>query len=218
MYFSKLLGSWLPELVMCEVKSLLLNEPKYIDIGCGDGALTEKIAEILEPSEVYGIDLDRAALLKASRRGIIVAKCDASSLPFKDESFDVATALELLEHLNDPLKALKEAFRILKAEGVFIVETPNAIGCGKKFLADQLKLIMPDLKTMSFDLIDAKRTKGFTPKSLRMALIESGFEVLKVYGVHHPPPGAPALIEEIREESSSIPHIVALAKKSLKVR
>jgi ubiquinone/menaquinone biosynthesis C-methylase UbiE len=50
---------------------------------------------------------------------------DALNLPFKDESFDIVTAFEVIEHLYDPQKALGEIRRILKMDGIALISTPR---------------------------------------------------------------------------------------------
>ncbi len=218
--FSELLGSWVPRAVIEEVKQLLPSKPKYLDLGCGDGDLTSKIAEIIEASEVFGIDNDEKALVKASKRGIVMFKCDLDkhSLPFSDDSFDLITAFEVIEHLANPRNILRESLRILRSGGLLIIETPNAIGCASRFISDQLKLMAISGSTSLKDLLaEAREARGFNPQSLRIELIDIGFRILKIYGVPHVPQGLPSTLvalEEIREhEISTAPHIVAIAKK-----
>ncbi|RLF06638.1 MAG: hypothetical protein DRJ60_04130 [Thermoprotei archaeon] len=219
--FSKLLGSWVPRAVIEEVKQLLPDKPKYLDLGCGDGDLTSKIAEIIGASQIYGIDNDEKALLKASKRGIVTFKCDLDKqpLPFSDDNFDLITAFEVIEHLANPRNMLRESLRVLKSRGLLIIETPNAMGCASRFIADQLKLMVTISESTSLKdlLADAREARGFNPQSLRSELINIGFRVLKIYGVPHIPQGLQStlvVLEEIREyEISTAPHIVAIAEK-----
>ena len=52
-------------------------------------------------------------------------RCDAHSLPFKNEVFDAVVAVELIEHLQSPPKFVKEAYRVLAEDGILIIATPN---------------------------------------------------------------------------------------------
>lgn len=218
---SEVLGSWVPRRVVEEARGLLPLRPSYLDVGCGDGSLTIKVANIIGASKVYGVDIDEKALVKASEKGVITFKCDLSkgSLPFNDSSFDIATIFEVIEHLDDPQNVLREVFRVLRKGGVMIVETPNSMGCVSRFVADQLKLIRLSMMSSKLTnyLSEAREARGFNPRSLRLALIEVGFEVLKIYGVSHPPielPSIPVVVEEIKEDDiSTIPHIIAVARK-----
>src|SRR6266516_2804230 len=71
---------------------------RVLDLGCRSGALTRAY---VEGNEVVGVDVDRAALAEAAKLGIETLWADADEpLPFEDESFDVAVAGELLEHVR----------------------------------------------------------------------------------------------------------------------
>ncbi|MEM0241128.1 MAG: methyltransferase domain-containing protein [Candidatus Nezhaarchaeales archaeon] len=218
---SEVLGSWVPRAIVEKLRGLLPSKPSYLDLGCGDGGLTMKVADIIGASEVYGVDVDEGALAEASRKGVKTLKCnlDEAPLPFNDDSFDLVTAFEVIEHLNNPKHMLREAFRVLRRGGIIMIETPNTMGCASRFIADQLKLatlIIGTPRTSSYP-IEAREAQGFNPQSLRSTLIEVGFEVLGVYGVSHPPielPLIPVIIEEIGELSTSAaPHIIAIAQK-----
>ena len=98
-----------------------------LDLGCGSGALTLRIAQVIGAAEVYGVDIDDEALRIAEMRGIKTFKVDLSKehIPLPDESIDIITALEVLEHLLNPDHMIKEAYRVLKKGGYFLVSTPN---------------------------------------------------------------------------------------------
>jgi SAM-dependent methyltransferase len=98
---------------------------RVLDVGCRTGALTRHYAG---GNEVVGIDVDRDALARATERlGIETLWADVESgLPFDDESFDVAVAGEVLEHLADPVAAVAQVRRILRPGGVFVGSVPNA--------------------------------------------------------------------------------------------
>ena len=103
-----------------------------LDCGCGPGSITCDLAEVVAPGQVTGIDisevqLDRATKL-AGRRGIAnirFERGDIHELPFGDQSFDVAFAHNVLEHLRDPLRALREMRRVLKPGGVVGIHDPD---------------------------------------------------------------------------------------------
>jgi SAM-dependent methyltransferase len=88
-----------------------------LDVGCGEGVLTEQWARRLGPSRrVVGIDLDDPALhAEWARRqapGLEYRVMKAENLPFADGEFDVATAIEVLEHVPDPEHTLSEMARV----------------------------------------------------------------------------------------------------------
>jgi|GEM_PF-3346508 SAM-dependent methyltransferase len=217
---SELLGPWVPRAVVDYVKQLLSRGPKYLDLGCGNGDVTTKIAEAIGAQEVYGVDVDEGSLAKAREKGLAVFKrdLDREPLPFEDESFDFVTSVEVIEHLRNPRFMIREVFRVLRAGGVFLVETPNAAGCSCRFVADQLKLaLLTDRLSMpSGPIIEAREATGFDLVSLGQEMASAGFDVLKVFGFSNAPQWLPLLtvvVEDAEGSLSTAPHIMAIATK-----
>jgi methionine biosynthesis protein MetW len=97
---------------------------RVLDLGCRDGALTQAYAA---GNDVVGVDADRAALAAAAKLGIETHWADLDQpLTFPDESFDVVVAGELLEHLRDPGRLVREIRRVLRRGGTFVASVPNA--------------------------------------------------------------------------------------------
>jgi 2-polyprenyl-3-methyl-5-hydroxy-6-metoxy-1,4-benzoquinol methylase len=92
-------------------------EPRSIlDVGCGEGVLTSKWAERLGDSRIVGIDLEdpklQAEWEKRSRPNLEYRVEEATSLSFADDEFDMATAIEVLEHVPEPEQTLAEMTRV----------------------------------------------------------------------------------------------------------
>ena len=110
------------------VKTLLLEikllKPKIIlDVGCGTGYITNIISNELD-STVIGCDVDNKRIAFAhSNFGQEVIICDITCLPFKNDSFDLIIASEILEHINCIDEALKEIKRIAQKD--IIITVPN---------------------------------------------------------------------------------------------
>jgi ubiquinone/menaquinone biosynthesis C-methylase UbiE len=89
-----------------------------LDIGCGEGVLTVEWAERLRDGRIVGIDLDDPKLKAewATReRANLEFRCEeATSLSFEDGEFDMATAIEVLEHVPDPEATLAEMARVAR--------------------------------------------------------------------------------------------------------
>lgn len=104
-----------------------LHGRRLLDIGCGDGALTLKLARQLGAAEISGIDISEGACVLARAQGIgaITLDIDGASLPFESASFDVVYAGEILEHLFDVDTFLDEVHRVLTPDGAAIIDTPN---------------------------------------------------------------------------------------------
>lgn len=98
-----------------------------LDVGCGAGFLTNRMAK--EGFQVTGVDLSQESLNVAERydttKTAKYIKADACHLPFADNSFDVVTTLDFLEHVPNPADVVKECARVLKPGGVFFYHTFN---------------------------------------------------------------------------------------------
>lgn len=103
---------------------------RLLDCGCGPGSITVGLARIVAPGTVVGIDIEPKQIERARGRadaGTVSLHFQTGNiydLPFPDASFDAAFAHNVLEHLSDPLKALKEMRRVLKPGGVIGVRDP----------------------------------------------------------------------------------------------
>lgn len=84
-----------------------------LDVGCGEGIVFDHISERFK-SHIVGLDYDPTRLESArERRGnTLLLTGDGHVLPFKDKSFDIILALELFEHVGNPMKVLEEARRV----------------------------------------------------------------------------------------------------------
>jgi 2-polyprenyl-3-methyl-5-hydroxy-6-metoxy-1,4-benzoquinol methylase len=87
-----------------------------VDIGCGEGVLTERWAQTIRDGRVVGIDLDdpklRAEWDRRSRANLSFVAGTGDQLPFRDGEFEAATAIEVLEHVPDPEAVLAEMARV----------------------------------------------------------------------------------------------------------
>ena len=89
-----------------------------LDVGCGEGVLIHRWAGRLAPQRVVGIDLEDPAIQaewehrQAPNLEYRIMK--AENLPFGDDEFDTATAIEVLEHVPDPANTVAEMARVAK--------------------------------------------------------------------------------------------------------
>jgi len=94
----------------------------FLDAGCGTGLMLQ---ELLPLGTAEGVDISDEALQFCRRRGLEnVRNADLLDLPFAAERFDVVTALDVLEHLDDDAGALREFGRVLKPGGRVFVFAP----------------------------------------------------------------------------------------------
>lgn len=98
-----------------------------IDLGCGRGEWIELLCE--HGVKARGVDLDDSMLKESKNLNLDVAKKDTLAVlkEIPDESISVVSAFQLIEHLQFEVLAdiVRESFRVLRPEGVLILETPN---------------------------------------------------------------------------------------------
>lgn len=109
------------EPIFCEVP----EGSKVLDVGCNDGAMMQLLKDS-KGCDVTGVDVSETALALAKEKGLNVINADAQSLPFPDETFDVAILREVLVHIHTPILALKEIRRVLKKDGILLGSAPHA--------------------------------------------------------------------------------------------
>lgn len=96
-----------------------------LDCGCGPGTITGGLAQSTSPGRVTGIDLEQSQLSLAREHAeklglsnIRFESGDVYALPYQDDEFDAVFSHAMLEHVQDPLAALREMLRVLKPGGV----------------------------------------------------------------------------------------------------
>lgn len=102
---------------------------RIADIGCGTGYGTVHMAPMAE--HATGVDYSAETVAQNKKDNAHIPNldfitCKVPPITLPDESVDVVTAFQFIEHLDDPLGFIKEAKRILKPGGVFLCTTVNA--------------------------------------------------------------------------------------------
>jgi SAM-dependent methyltransferase len=93
-----------------------------LDVGCGTGANLEMLAKF---GDAEGVDVSGEALAFCRNRGLDrVKQGEAERLPYADKSFDLVTALDVVEHLDDDLLGLREMRRVLRPGGHALLFVP----------------------------------------------------------------------------------------------
>jgi 2-polyprenyl-3-methyl-5-hydroxy-6-metoxy-1,4-benzoquinol methylase len=109
--------------IFSDVVSRLGGGLRILDVGCGDGVMSEPIWKM--GNYVTSVELPTIATL-AQRCGVpSVVAGDAEHLAFASSSFDVVLASEVVEHLWNPQSFFDEAHRVLGSNGYLIIETPE---------------------------------------------------------------------------------------------
>jgi len=102
------------------------TEIALCDLGCGDGALTARIAAAIGATHVDVVEVYPPHVALAEQRGHHVTQSDLNGeIALGDATFDLVIANQVIEHLYDTERFLDEAIRILKPGGSLIVSTEN---------------------------------------------------------------------------------------------
>ena len=116
---------------------------RALDVGCGDGSFLEGLAQ--RGWEVFGTELSASIAATAKQRlgdRVLVEKMEATAYP--EASFDLITFWHVLEHVDNPRKALAEARRLIKSNGTVLIAVPNIRSLqAQLFKQDWLHLDVP---------------------------------------------------------------------------
>jgi len=97
--------------------------PRILDVGCGTGANLMMLSEF---GDAEGVDISEDALSFCRERGLKnVRHGAAEKLPYDDETFDLVTALDVVEHLDDDVAGLSEMRRVLRPGGHLLLFVPT---------------------------------------------------------------------------------------------
>lgn len=164
---------------------------RLLDVGCGSSSLIFKVRKKF--NEVYGIDISQSRIQEAQEiakqkfpddNNLHFSVCDVNKgIDFPDEMFDVVTCIAVIEHIFDPYFVVGEINRVLKGNGILVLEVPNIA-----YLKYRIQLLFGKLPVTSSPYNwkeigwDGGHLHYFTKKALCQLLEESGFRVLKVSG------------------------------------
>jgi methionine biosynthesis protein MetW len=156
---------------------------QLLDIGCGNGNISALFLN--RKCRVTGLDISTLALEKAKRRGIITVSWDLNNypLPFDNDSFEVITIIDVLEHVVDPVNLLKESRRILRKGGMLLISIPNFARWDNR-----MRMLFGNPKDLLHwpDDDGVEHLHWFTKKKIRLFLKKAGFS-----GIRFIPTGLP---------------------------
>jgi SAM-dependent methyltransferase len=96
--------------------------PRILDVGCGTGANLKMLAGF---GRAEGVDISPQAVDFCRERGLDSVKLGAiEELPYENDSFDLVTALDVVEHLDDDVAGLREMRRVLRRDGRLLLFVP----------------------------------------------------------------------------------------------
>lgn len=163
------------DLIIAEAIKIFMSNhklKKVLDVGCGTGKLVHFLND--SGSFAIGCDLYQEAIKVAKQKNkkSTFVKASATKLPFKNDSFDLLTAISLVEHLTkkEVETFLSEASRIVRPKGYIFLVTPN-FNSPMRFL----------FRRRWFGYSDPTHITFFTPRSLGKLLQRHGFHDIKLW-------------------------------------
>jgi SAM-dependent methyltransferase len=101
------------------------NTGKLLDVGCSSGDFLF-VAREMTDWDVHGVEPSHSASRYAKEQlGLDVYNGSLEQAPFSDDTFDIVTIWNVLEHLPDPLSSLKRINSLLRQDGLLVLNTPN---------------------------------------------------------------------------------------------
>lgn len=165
---------------------LNLDGKKVLDLACGSGGLTRKLKRICRSATIFGMDFNAKAISYAKTRdsgvkGLKYLVGDAENIPFKDNFFDIVIGLDMLDHIPDYKKSMREINRVLKKDGdvVLTVENHHSLWPVVEYLWY--------LRSYFGNARDLRHVHvvHFTPKTFNELIENTGFSVKKFYTIHN---------------------------------
>jgi len=147
-----------------------------LDVGCAVGVFLALARDA--GFETHGNDISRYAADRCAAMGHDARCGELESVGFDDASFDVVTLWDVIEHFPDPSRQLQQIYRILKPNGILLLDTPNEAGL--------LRALAQWLSRATFGRFDYPVRKlyhefhlyYFTEKTLKALLNKNSFELV----------------------------------------
>jgi ubiquinone/menaquinone biosynthesis C-methylase UbiE len=182
-----------------------------LDVGCGPGTITIDLARRVAPGRVVGIDsaadaveATRAAAVEAQVTGLEVRVDDVYGLDADDASFDVVHAHQVLQHLTDPVAALREMRRVLERGGRAAISVWQALDQNPVMQA------VNEVIARNFNKPVSTIAQAFScgdRDEVAAWLVSAGFQQIEIYPVTHPVrfKDTPRFIKLLLQERAAIP-------------
>ena len=159
------------------------DDKLIFDCACGRGFYLNMIRAVSN-CQLVGLELDPEVIAKTARNvgqlpDITLARANIYQQPYPDNTFDGAILSEILEHVDDDVRGLREVYRVLKPGGVLAVTVPNA---NYPFWWDPINWTLENvfrthIQTGPLAGIWANHVRLYTRERLRQAVEEAGFIV-----------------------------------------
>lgn len=160
------------------------------DIGGGYGRLCillEKYAAKVTLAEPSKVQLDMAKDFLKGHKAIDSKLMQADNLGFKDGSLDLVTMIRVMHHLPDPTKELKEIYRVLSDDGLFVLELANYAHARNRLKHLLKRQPLPrtpvDIRSAANRRDEEVAFVNHNPKTVIKQLDKAGFEISRILSV-----------------------------------
>jgi 2-polyprenyl-3-methyl-5-hydroxy-6-metoxy-1,4-benzoquinol methylase/HAMP domain-containing protein len=182
------------------------HNKSVLEVGCAIGYFTKAMVE--RGCKVVGIEIDPAAAGRAEEwaERVVVGDIDRGEVwdQVDDESFDVVLCGDVLEHLRDPLGALRSAVRKLKPDGIVVTSFPNVAHGDVR-----LSLLQGEFAYRDLGLLDRTHIRFFTLETIRELLRDAGLLVVDTKRVIVPLFGSELEVKREGVRPSTVDDILA---------
>ncbi|MEX2160944.1 MAG: class I SAM-dependent methyltransferase [Anaerolineales bacterium] len=145
-----------------------MRTQRWLDLGCATGDFM--LAASKQVAEVHGSDVSAYAIQQAQARGLAHARAaDFAELDYPEDSFDLVSMWDLIEHLPDARAALGKAWRLLQPGGYLAISTGDIDSVSARLSGRFWHLMIPPFHIYFF-----------SQRTLRRYLEEAGFEQIKI--------------------------------------
>jgi len=146
------------------VKKYAMNK-QVLEVGCGTGIILDEVSKFA--GKAAGIDLSDGMLEKARKKGLDVRQADATKIPFEDASFDLVYSFKVLPHVLNIRAALLELERVVRDDGILILEFYNPYSI--KFVVNHLSGLLKKKVYIRYDTL--ARIRKYLPPGWRIIAI-----------------------------------------------
>lgn len=144
-----------------------INSGRVLDVGCATGLFLECAGSNWQR---YGLEVSKhASKIAQDSIGSTIETCQLLEVPWQNESFDLITMWDVLDHLSNPLENLLKCCQLLKTQGIFILNVGDISALFAKICGKRWYIMIPPTHLYFFN----KRT-------ITALLNKAGFEILKI--------------------------------------
>jgi len=153
------------------IRKHIPGEGSVLDIGCGMGFFLMEMQN--KGYHVDGLEISEyAAQIASEKVNTSIITGDLTNTSFKSTQFNIVTFWDVLEHIYDPVESLKRVSRIIKNDGVLVVETLNISSLTVKILKEKWPLYYPPYHIYYYN-----------QSSMIRLLHRAGFQIVKTFPV-----------------------------------